>query len=303
MKHTLVHRTARTVHWSQRIALDFVLVLASVLASSAFADERPAVDGRLIDVDGSRLWVQSEGSGPPIVFLHGGMQFFESSFAGQRAYFAAFRQVVGIDQAGHGHSPDDERPFGYQRMADRTAAVLQRLALGPVDVVGESDGGDVGLLLAHDHPELVRRLVVSGANLRAGLPPDELERRSHWTDAQVAEKLRTFDAALPPRFRTNYQAVTPDGPGHWPVLLAKSYRLWLTPVVVPPSALKGIAAPTLVIAGDDDFTSLEETTELWRGLPHGQLMIVPGTGHGTFHDRPALLNLAIREFLEAAPRP
>jgi pimeloyl-ACP methyl ester carboxylesterase len=51
------------------------------------------------------------------------------------------------------------------------------------------------------------------------------------------------------------------------------------------------------VAGDHDFTSIEETTEIFRGLPHAQLFLVPGTGHGTFRDRPQLVNLAVAEFL------
>ena len=58
----------------------------------------------------------------------------------------------------------------------------------------------------------------------------------------------------------------------------------------------------LVIADDHDFASVEDTTEIFRGLPNGQLLIVPAAGHGTFRDRPALMNLAVREFLEAASK-
>jgi pimeloyl-ACP methyl ester carboxylesterase len=55
----------------------------------------------------------------------------------------------------------------------------------------------------------------------------------------------------------------------------------------------------LVIAGDRDFTSIEETTKIYRSLRKAQLFIVPGAGHGTFSERPELVNLAIRRFLEA----
>lgn len=81
-------------------------------------------------------------------------------------------------------------------------------------------------------------------------------------------------------------------------MLAKCYSMWIAPVVIDPADLKKIAAPVLVIAGDHDFTSIEETVEMFRGLPHGQLMIVPGTGHGALQRRPELVNLAVREFLD-----
>src|SRR2546429_1380935 len=59
------------------------------------------------------------------------------------------------------HSPDGPWTLSYKVMADDAAAVVEQLGLGPVDVVGHSDGGNVALLLARDHPQLVRRVVIS----------------------------------------------------------------------------------------------------------------------------------------------
>ena len=283
----------------QRHSIFICALIGTLTVAPVAADDVGGRSTMLMEANGSRLHVEREGRGPPLLFLHGGLQFFASDFAAERVVFAASRTVVGIDQRGHGHSPDDARPFSYHAMAEDTAAVLRQLQLGPVDVVGESDGGDVGLLLARDHPELVRRLVVTGANLRAGLPADEAARRSAWTDSQVAERTKMIEAQLPPRFRTEYEAVSPSGPGGWQTLLIKSYRMWLTPVILEPASLKTIAIPVLVIAGDHDFASIEDTTEIFRGLPKGQLLIIPAAGHGTFHDRPALMHLAVREFLDA----
>ena len=123
--------------------------------------------------------------------------------------------------------------------------------------------------------------------------------RSQWSPEQLAAKLQAMTDSFPPYLRADYGRVSPDGPDHWMKMLAKCYFLWITPVVIDPADLKRIAAPTLVMAGDHDFTSIEETVEMFRGLPQGQLIIVPATGHGTFESRPDLVNLAIREFLDA----
>ncbi|HEV8689178.1 MAG TPA: alpha/beta hydrolase [Ideonella sp.] len=275
------------------------LCIAGALAAMpSRAEETAAAGGRFHEVRGARLYVESQGSGAPIVFLHGGVRYFESNFALQRHYFASFRKVIGIDQRGHGHSPDDERPFSYREMAEDTAAVIEQLGVGPVDVIGHSDGGNVGLLLARHHPQLVRRLVVSGANLRASLAPDELERRKTWSPQQVAERVHKLSDSLPPQFRPEYEKVNPAGPAHWWPFLTKSYQLWLTPVVIETAELKEIRIPVLVMAGDHDFAPIEETLEIYRSLPQGQLFILPGTGHGTMSSRPELANLAMREFLE-----
>jgi len=275
-----------------------MLAAVSMLASfGAYSDDTTGTH-RFYEVRDAKLYTEIYGHGAPIVFLHGGMVFFDNSFEKQRDYFASYRTVIGIDQRGHGHSPDGPWPLSYQMMADDTAAIIEQLGLGPVDVVGHSDGANLALLLARDHPQLVRRLVISGANLRSGLSPEEVQRRSQWKPEQLAEKLKALADSLPPWFRTDYGKVSPDGPDHWMKLMAKCYRMWIQPIVIEPADLKKISIPVLVMAGDHDFTSIEENAEIYRSLPRGQLIIVPASNHGTFRQRPDLVNLAIREFLD-----
>ncbi len=282
-----------------RASLLLTLVLTALPAAAAGGDVAAAQGGRFVEVRGARLFVETHGSGPPIVFLHGGLDHFATAFAAQRDVFAASHQVIGIDQRGHGHSPDDARPFDYREMAEDTAAVIERLGLGAVDVVGQSDGADIAMLLARDHPALVRRLVLASGNLRAGLSADELAQRKTWSRQQIDARLHKMSESLPARFQPQYVAATPEPPEHWWVLLRKSWQLWLTPVVIAPADLARIEAPALVIAGDHDFVSIDETVEIWRALPHAQLLILPDTGHGTLQTRADLVNGVIAEFLKA----
>jgi pimeloyl-ACP methyl ester carboxylesterase len=273
----------------------------SIAAAAASSADVAAGSSQWVEVRGAKVYVETSGSGAPILFLHGGAVFFDNNFAMQRDYFSGFRKVIGFDRRGHGHSPDDGRPFSYKEMAEDTAALIEKLGIAPVDVVGHSDGGDIGLILAHDHPSLVRRLVISGANLASGISAEEVQRRGEWPAEKVAEALRKLDAVLPPAFRPAYEKVSPAA--NWDSFLAKSWRLWMTPVVIAPADLAAITIPVLVMAGDHDFASLEDTIAIYRALPHAQLAILPGTGHGTFPLRPDLSNLLVREFLEAsAPR-
>lgn len=273
-----------------------ISTVAALAAATATADAASGTQ-RYLEVRGARLYTQIYGHGPPVLFLHGGMVFFDNSFAKQRDYFASFRTVIGIDQRGHGHSPDGPWSLSYKLMADDTAAIIEQLGLGPVDVVGHSDGADLALILVRDHPQLVHRLVISGANIRVALSAEE-KQRAQWSPEQLAAHLRETAASLPPWFLPDYTRVSPDGPDHWMKLLAKCYDMWLQPVVIEPADLKNISIPVLVMAGDHDFTSLEENAEIFRDLPCGQLIIVPASGHGTFNTRPELVNLAIREFLD-----
>ena len=279
------------------IRLKATFLIACSLLTSVAAHAQTKATHEYHVVNGAKLYVESLGHGTPVVFLHGGLMFFDNAYAKQRDYFAAHHRVIGIDQRGHGHSPDGPWQLSYQLMAEDTAAVIQGLKVGPVDVVGHSDGANIALLLARDHPELVRRVVISGANLR-GWSPQVLEARKQLPPAQLEEKIAKLAASLPPFFRVDYGAVSPDGPDHWMAMVTKCFWLWGQPIVIEPSELKKIQPFVMVVAGDHDFTSIEETTEIFRGLPHGQLFMVPGTGHGTFSSRPELLNLAISEFLD-----
>lgn len=274
-----------------------ILAAFSVLLLSGVYSAAAAGTHRYYEANGARLYTEKFGHGPPILFLHGGGPFFDNSYSHQRDYFASYRTVIGIDRRGQGHSPDGPWALSYQMMADDTAAVIEQLGLGAVDIVGHSDGADVALLLARDHPQLVRRMVISGPNLRAHLSAEE-QQRAKWSPEQFTEHVQALAGALPPWFRTDYAKVSPDGPDHWMTLLAKLYEMWLQPVVIEPAELKNISMPVLVMAGDNEYTSIEEAAEIYRALPKGQLIIVPASGHGTFVQRPELVNLAIREFLD-----
>ena len=248
------------------------IALLALAPPGAYADG-PDGTHRYIEVRGAKLYTQIYGHGPPIVFLHGGMAFFDNSFAKQRDYFATYRTVVGIDQRGYGHSPDGPWSLSYQLMADDTAAIIEKLGLGPVDVVGHSDGANLALILARDHPQLVRHLVISGANIRVDLSSDE-KQRAQWSPQQFAEHLRAVADRLPPWFLPDYTKVRPDGADHR--MTFAGYDMWLQPKVIEPTDLKKISIPVLVMAGDHDFSSVEENAEIFRDLPNGQLIIVPG---------------------------
>ncbi len=284
----MIARPRSPVHVA-RIALILLMGCIAVPASVWASDP-----GRVYNVHGTKLYVEVLGSGPPIVFLHGGLSFFDSSFAYQKAYFAAFRTVVGIDQRGHGHSPDDAQPFSYREMAEDTAALLQQLHLGPADIVGHSDGGNVALLLARYHPDLVRRVVVSGANFRGDIAGLFAYVRLRWGTSE-----QRFAAGIPVTVRHDYDAVSPDGDRHWDDLVAKTKDLWTTWTVISRGRSSGHPYPS---ADHGRLTtmciSLEHTIALYRSLPAGRLCILPNTGHETMAERPSLFNELTRAFLD-----
>jgi pimeloyl-ACP methyl ester carboxylesterase len=244
-------------------------------------------------VNGHSLYYEQMGMGRPLVLLHGGLNTIDSSFSKQFSDFARQYRVTAIEQVGHGHSPDVEQPFTYRQMAEDTAALLLQLNIEGADIVGWSDGGILALLLTRWHPALVRRLVVSGTNVLVdGLEASILK----WLRMTPLEQLAE---GLPNEWRLAYAAVSPDGAGHWPVVVGKVKDMWLTPDFLGTSELAAIHAPVLIVSGDHDAISLEHTLDMFRALPKAQLCILPGTSHNTFQERAGWLNPIILEFLDA----
>ncbi|MGH7615317.1 MAG: alpha/beta fold hydrolase [Gemmatimonadales bacterium] len=228
-----------------------------------------------MSVSGLKMFYEVHGSGRPILLLHGATATIDYCFAKLIPELAKHHTVIAPEQQAHGHTKDDpDRPLTYERMAQDTAALLDHLNVGPVDVIGWSDGGNVGVLLAIHHPELVRKLVVTGANCRTdAVDPETLQwlgsvRAEEWpkeildAQQQVGVDVQQFAASLP-RFK----------------------RMWLN-FNVPTEDLRHIQAPVLVMGGDRDMIRLEHFLETFRALPHAQLAILPGTGHATLKERP-----------------
>jgi pimeloyl-ACP methyl ester carboxylesterase len=160
---------------------------------------------------GLKTWYDEQGEGEPLVLLHGGLST-NATWAAQMPDFAAHFRVIAPERRGHGHTPDVEGPLSYDAMAADTVAFLTALIDRPAHLVGWSDGGIVGLLVAMTRPDLVRKLVVIGANYDlSGMVPEVME-------GFASLQADSDDMAM---LRTPYEAASPDGPEHWPVVVAK----------------------------------------------------------------------------------
>ena len=255
------------------------VVVPNSPASSSDGSQRDVPEPKqraYAQIDKLRMYYEVYGEGRPLVLLHGGGSTIAESWPQQIAYFASKHRIIAPEQQGHGHTRDLDRPLSYVEMADDTAQLLTQLGIRDADVLGWSDGGIVGLILAAHHPELVRRLVVSGANISpSGLVPDGL--------AEI-----TRPAEEDPADRARYERVSADPPEHYAAFKAKLDDLWRnhpTEAELSVADLKKIAAPTLVVAADRDLILLDHTVLIYRSIPNAELLILPGSNHNTFGKR------------------
>jgi pimeloyl-ACP methyl ester carboxylesterase len=230
-------------------------------------------------VNGLDMYYEIHGDGAPLVLLHGAYMTVDL-MAPLVPGLAGYRRVIAVEQQGHGHTADIDRPITYEQMADDTAALLDHLDVGPADVVGYSMGGGVALQLAIRHPDVVRRVVVASA--------------SYTSDGMHAEAWEMFPSITPELFAGSpieeaYLRTAPN-PGDFPKLVEKLKLLDTTEFAWPADDIRAIDAPILIVLGDSDVVRLEHAVELFGllgggvmgdlvGLPKSQLAVLPGTTH------------------------
>jgi pimeloyl-ACP methyl ester carboxylesterase len=249
--------------------------------------------GEYVEIGGVSTWYDEAGRGEPLVLLHGGMCTNET-WGAQIPAFAERFHTLAPERRGHGHTADVEGPLSYGGMATDTIGFLDQVVGGPAHVVGWSDGGIIGLMVAVERPDLVRKLVVIGTNYdTTGLVAEAEEMFAHMTP----------DSPGMSRLRGLYELHSPDGPEHWPVVFAKFKEMAAHEPQIAVDDLARISAPTLVLIGDDDIVSLEHTASLYRAVPNGELAVLPGTSHTVLFEKPELMNRIVLDFLEQEPAP
>src|SRR5579875_4082634 len=175
------------------------------------ADMPPAPTVRVPD-RGEFFLRDSGGDGPAVMLLHGWMVSADLNWwAAYADLAAAGYRVLAIDHRGHGRGLRAMEPFRNRDVAADTAAVLRQLDVGPALVAGYSMGGAIAQQLAHDHPEVVRGVVLSGT-------------AQHWQDPQTQRAFKGlavlgFMLSIAPRFTYGLAfrgvGVLRESPGAW----------------------------------------------------------------------------------------
>jgi pimeloyl-ACP methyl ester carboxylesterase len=245
-----------------------------------------------VDAAGLRTYYEVHGEGAPVVLLHGALAGAESWSAQTPALAAAPFTVYVPERRGHGRTPDVPGPLTYAAMAEDTAGFLEAVVGGPAHLVGWSDGAVVGALVAMERPELVDRLVLIGQyyNSSGRVPGGVVDQLAQWRET-------------PPGFlREMHEAVSPEGPGHFRVLLDKILDMVAREPEIPLEEFARIQAPTLVLQGDRDEVHVTHSAAVTEAIPGARLAVLPGT-HALPLESPALVNDLVTIFLNGGPKP
>lgn len=253
--------------------------------------------GRIAVADGE-LHVEDTGETDlvPVVCLHS--LFLDSRQFDEFAQAASGQfRVIRPDFRGQGRSSGAPRDIiSVESCAGDIQSLLDKLGVTHAHFLASSMGGDVGVRVAANRPDLIRSMVITGSSARAE-PADQLERFLQWVD-DVGE--RGFaDDVLATTMRIMLGETTLNDPAKRPIVELWTSRIAaLTPQLKPAMAgvirrrsalplLEDITAPTFVISGEECIARPPEwAEELANGLPNSQLWMMPKIGHSPLLEAP-----------------
>jgi pimeloyl-ACP methyl ester carboxylesterase len=297
--------------WLRTIGL-IIMVLSGGVAWQVGAEDAPPL--RHLRVNGVELSYIDQGTGAPVVFVHGSFSDFRI-WERQRPAVAQSYRFIAYNERDHGPEPwpDEGKHYSAATHAADLTAFLGALQAGPVHLVAHSSGGVVATLVALDHPDVVRSLTLAEpaiGTLLADLPEGKapLDDRAQAL-AQVRAAVNAGDAVQ--ATKVLFEWVNNEGPGTFdrqPEAVRQMFRdnartLPLLLAAPPPPALScatlgGVKAPTLVIEGEGTrrFFALIDAVVV-RCLPGSRLVTIPQATHPMFVQQPAAFNDALLQFL------
>jgi pimeloyl-ACP methyl ester carboxylesterase len=244
------------------------------------------------DVNGLHMYYEIYGVGSPLVLLHGGMLTIDLGFGALIPALAGKHQLIGIEMQGHGRTADIDRKITPAALASDIAGLLDQLGIDRAHVFGHSMGGAVALELAMNHPRLVRSLVAASVSVRPdGLHEDLTDPARQATSARMPTQQDFLD------FQQAYQRLSPH-PDHFNNFLATLSRSMADTLGWSDEQLATITAPTLLVLGDRDFTTVEHGAMMLQLIPGSQLAVLPDTTHMQVTRRADLLSPILARFLD-----
>lgn len=285
-------------------------------------DQLAGPKGAYLEIDGLGLYTETAGSGEPLILLLHGFGASAFSWRDVLAPLGRTGTSVAYDRTGFGLSarplPGEwkgESPYSAAAQAELVPPLIEALGAADAVLIGNSAGGTVALLVALEHPERVRALVlVSPAVYTTGglprwikpllaLPP--FDRFGPLLVRRIAtDGMQILNAAWHDPSRMTADRID----GYRLPLQAENWDLALWQVALAPSPaairdrLEELSVPVLVITGDDDrIVPTADSIRLASEIPQAQLVVLPECGHLPQEECPEAFLEAVTSFLVTLP--
>jgi pimeloyl-ACP methyl ester carboxylesterase len=295
------------------IWLIVVLVAAALAINTIIVDARTrgvqARDGgRIEDTSVVPANVKVEGSGPPIVLIHGFGAAIDWWDKIAPTLAADHHRVIRVDLIGHGGTEAPASGYAIKRQAALVKAVLDRLGVDRVTVMGHSMGGEVATAFAESDPSRIERLVLIDSppdveatfNLltRLAFTPVIGELLSRFeTDSVIRKNLAQGFAPgfpVPEQFVADFKQLT-----YTAFRSAHDASVTFRTERQTPDRLKALdpVPPLLVIFGSRDALISPASAKLFGAVPGARVEVIDGAGHSPMVEAPEKTLALIADFL------
>lgn len=252
-------------------------------------------------INGIRLYYQTYGKGPALVFAHGAGGSHLSWWQQVPSFARRYRCVV-FDHRAFGRSLDAPGGPGRRAFAEDLRQLLDRLGIEGAAIVAQSMGGRTAVGFALRHPGRARALVLAGTT--GGAVSDEVRSAQEAHRRSPEGRRSLLQRAVSPRLRRE----RPE--------LAYLYRLigrlnpprprdFLAPIPgyrgSSGQALAALAIPILFLVGEEDRVTPPSIIRMaHQQVPGSQFQVIEGAGHSAYFERAEAFNQRVAQFLEEA---
>ncbi len=246
-----------------------------------------ADESGLAPVNGIKMYyaVFNKEGKDPVILLHGGLTSSDY-WSAEVPLLSKTHKVIIVDSRGHGRSSMTDQPLSYELMASDVLQLMDYLKIKKASIVGWSDGGIIGLILAIKYPARIDKLFTFGANYNGS-----------------GYKKEPSDTSMSARFMARVQAdyrklsPTPDSFFVFRKALGKMYS---TEPNLKPEDVKTIKAPTVIACGQyEQFIKRDHFRNLARLIPGAKFVILPNVSHGGPLQDPVRFHQAVINLLDA----
>lgn len=241
-----------------------------------------------VHVNDIAMWRAEFGprNGKPVIMVHGGLS--NANYFGDVIPFLVREgfHVIVVDSRGHGRSTRSAQPYSYELMASDVVAMLDALHIPKADLVGWSDGGIIGIVMAIHNPEHLNRVFAFGANtVPEGLIPD-FDKQGVFADFEK-------------RAGNEYKQMSPT-PGQYNSFKQRISRMWETQPHITDEQLKAIRTPIVIADGRYD-EGIKQSHDRYMAsmIPDARLVILPGVSHFAMLQNPPLFARAVLDAFTA----
>ena len=225
--------------------------------------------------DGTEIYYEKSGNGMPLFLLHGndGSGRF---FSEKVPVFSQFYTVYLIDSRGHGRSTNQANTLSFRLMAEDLYTIMLLEGITKANILGFSDGANLGLVFSSYYPEKVHRLILNSGNtlVKGVLFSARLLSYCHYIGMWLL-------SLVCPSLRKNLLVI----------------KLLLKDIGLSTADLEKIKCKTLIIVGKKDVIRLQHSLYLAKTIPNASFVLVNEQGHQLARKDPQRFNQEVLDFL------